>query len=61
MLIRMLAKARNQQVPKRFNGAPCAYFDGVFDYFNLNEVAYHAKWSGMKWNGPCVISQINLG
>lgn len=53
MLARMLAKARNQEVPKKFNGAPCAYFDGVFDYFNINEVAYHAKFDGMKWNGPC--------
>jgi len=53
MLMKLLAKARNQQPRKKFNGAPCAYFDGVFDYFNLNEVAYHAKWSGMKWNGPC--------
>jgi len=54
MLMKMLAKAKNQQPPKRFNGAPCAYFDGVFDYFNINEVAYHAKWDGQKWNGPCV-------
>ena len=61
MLARMLAKARNQEVPKKFNGAPCAYFDGVFDYFNINEVAYHAKFDGMKWNGPCVISYSSLG
>ena len=38
----------------KFNGAPCAYFDGIFDYFNLNEEAYHAKFKGQKWNGPCV-------
>ncbi len=37
MLMKLLAKARNQKVPNKFNGAPCAYFDGVFDYFNLNE------------------------
>lgn len=51
----MLAKARGQQAPKRYNGAPCAYFDGIFDYFNINEVAYHAKVVGGKWNGPCVL------
>lgn len=37
-----------------FNGAPCAFFDGMFDYFNLNEVEYKAKFPGQKWNGPCV-------
>lgn len=55
MLIKALARARNQTVPRKFNGAPCAYFDGVFDYFNLNAEAYHAKTPGQKWNGPCVI------
>ena len=20
-----------------FNGAPCAYFDGIYDYFHLND------------------------
>ena len=48
----MLAKAKGEE-QKKFNGAPCAYFDGVFDYFNINEQAYHAKFEGMKWNGPC--------
>jgi hypothetical protein len=52
MMWKLLSKARNQQPPKRFNGAPCAYFDGIFDYFNLNEIAYHAK-NSTKWNGPC--------
>lgn len=52
MLLNILAQARNQSA--RYNAAPCAYFDGVFDYFNQNEEAYHVKWSGMKWNGPCV-------
>lgn len=37
----------------RFNGAPCAFFDGIHDYFNLNEQAYKAKIPGMEWNGPC--------
>jgi hypothetical protein len=23
------------EIPK-FNGAPCAFFDGIHDYFNLN-------------------------
>jgi hypothetical protein len=38
---------------KNFNGAPCAYFDGVLNYFGSNEEAYHAKFPNMKWNGPC--------
>jgi hypothetical protein len=37
----------------KYNGAPCAYFDGIFDYFNINEKAFHAKDVNMKWNGPC--------
>ena len=37
----------------KFNGAPCAFFDGIHDYFNLNEEAYKAKFPGMHWNGPC--------
>lgn len=38
----------------KYNGnAPCAYFDGVFSYFNANAEAYHAKFKGMTWNGPC--------
>lgn len=37
----------------KFNGAPCAYFDGIYDYFNLNGQAYHAKVPGMTWKGPC--------
>lgn len=53
LLMNILAKTRNQK-PK-YNAAPCAYFDGLFDYFNINEEAYHAKWQGMKWNGPCVL------
>lgn len=39
--------------PPKYNGAPCAYFDGVFNYFNSNEVAYHSKFKDQKWNGPC--------
>lgn len=34
-------------------GAPCAYFDGISNYFNLNEEEYHAKFRAQKWNGPC--------
>lgn len=38
----------------KYNGnAPCAYFDGISDYFNINAEAYKAKWKGMNWNGPC--------
>ena len=47
-----MAKAKKEQKP-RFNGAPCSYFDGVFNYFSLNSAEFHAKDSGMKWLGPC--------
>ena len=53
MLFKLLAKARNEE-KSRFNGAPCSYFDGVFNYFNLNVDAFHPKDTGMKWNGPCL-------
>lgn len=36
-----------------FNGAPCAYFDGMLNYFNLHEKQYRAKFDGQHWNGPC--------
>lgn len=45
--------AKNPPPPGKYNGAPCAFFDGIHDYFNLNEEAYHAKFPGQKWNGPC--------
>lgn len=45
----------------KFNGAPCAYFDGVYDYFNKNEEQFHAKFKGMVWNGPCVLIFLDLG
>lgn len=35
------------------NGAPCAFFDGLLDYFTAHGKEYHAL-DGMKWNGPCV-------
>ena len=38
----------------KFNGAPCAYFDGMLNYFNLNEKEFKAKFEGQHWNGPCV-------
>ena len=52
MLLKILSKTKNQKVPKRFNGAPCAYFDGVFNYFTINKDIYHSKKNS--WNGPCV-------
>lgn len=52
MLYKMMAKAKKEQKP-RFNGAPCAYFDGVFNYFNLNSAEFHARSTDMKWLGPC--------
>lgn len=59
--MKTLAKQLNKTVSSRFNGAPCAYFDGVFDYFNLNEESYHGKFTGQKWNGPCVKIYLNIG
>ena len=38
----------------KYNGAPCCYFDGMYNYFNLNKEEYHAKFKEMVWNGPCV-------
>lgn len=35
------------------NGAPCAFFDGLLDYFTAHMTEYHATEAG-KWNGPCV-------
>jgi hypothetical protein len=56
----ILNKLKHQFAPKRkYNfrdgdsSAPCAFFDGVFNYFNLNGKAYHAKFDDMQWNGPC--------
>lgn len=61
LLMKTLAKQLNKKVGGKFNGAPCAYFDGIFDYFNIHEVNYHAKFSGQKWNGPCVLIYPKLG
>jgi len=44
-----------------FNGAPCAYFDGMLNYFNLHEKEFKAKWDNQHWNGPCVFIITNLG
>jgi hypothetical protein len=47
------AQESGRHVPKTYNAAPCAFFDGVHDYFNLNEVPFKAKFPGQPWNGPC--------
>ena len=44
----------------KFNGAPCAYFDGIYEYFNAHGEEFHAE-AGMKWNGPCVYFIFYLG
>lgn len=50
------------QIPKFNGGAPCAFFDGVYNYFNLHAVEYHAKFSGQVWDGPCVhFRSMNVG
>lgn len=48
----------------KYNDPTCAYFDGLHSYFNLNEEAFHAKWKGQQWNGPCadnVTSNYHIG
>ena len=40
-------------IREKYNGAPCAFFDGIHDYFHLNEVDFHAAFEGQTWNGPC--------
>jgi hypothetical protein len=37
----------------KFNGATCAYLDGIYEYFNAHGEEFHAGAS-TKWNGPCV-------
>ena len=44
----------------KFNGAPCAYFDGLYQYFNIHATTFHAA-EGKKWNGPCVNILNNIG
>ncbi len=39
---------------KSYGSAPCAYFDGISNYFNFHTFDFKAKWTEMKWNGPCV-------
>lgn len=43
----------NRVTFNKYNGAPCAFFDGIYDYFHLNDVAWKAKFAGQNWNGPC--------
>lgn len=38
---------------KSYGSAPCAYFTGMSNYFNYHTHDYNAKWTEMKWNGPC--------
>lgn len=44
--------------PIGYNDPTCAFFDGVHSYFNENDVAFHAKFKGQIWNGPCVMSSL---
>lgn len=61
-ILRDILKAQRKGLERpTFNGAPCAYFDGVYDYFNKNEEPFHAKFQGMQWNGPCVIIHLMAG
>ena len=45
----------NDDDDKSYGSAPCAYFAGLSNYFNAHTFDYKAKWTEMKWNGPCVI------
>eukprot|EP00178_Gracilaria_changii_P005607 TRINITY_DN19359_c0_g1_i1.p1 TRINITY_DN19359_c0_g1~~TRINITY_DN19359_c0_g1_i1.p1 ORF type:complete len:137 (-),score=8.57 TRINITY_DN19359_c0_g1_i1:292-702(-) len=53
ILLGIQNKMSNKSNNVGFNGAPCAYFDGMFNYFNLHEKEYKAKFDGQLWNGPC--------
>lgn len=53
-ILRNIAANKGQYNSEQgMNGAPCAFFDGLVDYFNAHAKEYHAV-DGMKWNGPCV-------
>lgn len=34
-------------------GAPCAYDDGIYHYFNAHQDEYHSRRPDKVWNGPC--------
>lgn len=52
ILKNIISNKGKYQQDDRYNGAPCAYFDGLYDYFNAHVKEYHGV-DGMKWNGPC--------
>lgn len=52
-ILRNIAANKGRYEPAGSNGAPCAFFDGLLDYFTAHGKEYHAL-DGMKWNGPCV-------
>lgn len=60
-ILRELVRSHKFNEKPKFNGAPCAFFDGIYYYFNTNEEQFHAKFTGMEWNGPCVKTYPNLG
>lgn len=37
-----------------FNSPTCAYFDGLYDYFNAHVKEFNGV-AGLTWNGPCVM------
>lgn len=47
-----MSKNKKFGTGKNFNGAPCAYFDGLYQYFNIHAETFHSK--AKKWDGPCV-------
>lgn len=52
-ILKNIARNGQFQEDKDFNGAPCMYFDGMFEYFNAHVKDYHGE-DGMTWEGPCV-------
>lgn len=54
-ILRNIAANKGRYEQPGRNGAPCAFFDGLLDYFTAHAKEYHAA-EGKQWNGPCVSS-----
>jgi hypothetical protein len=56
--IKKIETSEDEPHKLKFDGVPCAYFDGMYQYFNIHYEEYHAKERAgfkNKWDGPCVI------
>jgi hypothetical protein len=47
-ILRNIARNGQFDSEKGMNGAPCMYFDGLYEYFNLHIKEYHGEDAG-KW------------